>query len=200
MLDDRTPPSEPALVDDATSQPTIPASPSDPALHASQLGQQPTQLAPTEPAIASPDTAGASPEPPAGPSRRTVIEIFALTVVVIIALVVTVSALAAGHRSSQPSQVELPFTGLSDPQGVAVDAAGNVYVTDAESGRVLKLPAGSNAQVELSFTALKWPAGVGVDSGGNVYLADASNNRVVKLPAQQCIARPAHPPVARADS
>jgi sugar lactone lactonase YvrE len=43
------------------------------------------------------------------------------------------------------TQVELPFTGLQAPDGVAVDTAGNVYVTDGQSGdisRVLKLPAG----------------------------------------------------------
>jgi DNA-binding beta-propeller fold protein YncE len=35
---------------------------------------------------------------------------------------------------------ELPFTGLSNPLGVAVDTAGTVYVTDYY--RVFKLPAG----------------------------------------------------------
>jgi serine/threonine-protein kinase len=34
----------------------------------------------------------------------------------------------------------LPFTGLNFPNGVAVDAAGNLYVTDAGNNRVLKLP------------------------------------------------------------
>jgi DNA-binding beta-propeller fold protein YncE len=36
----------------------------------------------------------------------------------------------------------LPFTGLNLPLGVAVDAAGNVYVTDDSNQRVVKLPAG----------------------------------------------------------
>jgi serine/threonine-protein kinase len=36
---------------------------------------------------------------------------------------------------------ELPFNGLNEPEGVAVDAAGNVYVTDVSTNRVLKLPA-----------------------------------------------------------
>ena len=42
-------------------------------------------------------------------------------------------------RSTAPT--ELPFTGLNHPYGVAVDAAGNVYVTDTGNNRVLKLPA-----------------------------------------------------------
>jgi serine/threonine-protein kinase len=36
----------------------------------------------------------------------------------------------------------LPFTGLNYPNGVAVDTAGNLYVTDEGNDRVLKLPAG----------------------------------------------------------
>ncbi len=39
------------------------------------------------------------------------------------------------------TQVALPFTGVKDPQGVAVDTAGNVYVADKGNNRVLKLPA-----------------------------------------------------------
>ena len=86
----------------------------------------------------------------------------------------------------------LPFTDLNEPWGVAVDTAGNVYITEAaEAGvnntgnnRVLKLPAGSNTPVELPFTGLTSPGGVAVDSAGNVYVADWSNNRVLKLPAQ----------------
>ncbi|WP_081282635.1 serine/threonine-protein kinase PknD [Mycobacterium asiaticum] len=34
----------------------------------------------------------------------------------------------------------LPFQGLKNPQGIAVDAAGNVYVVDSGNNRVLKLP------------------------------------------------------------
>ena len=34
----------------------------------------------------------------------------------------------------------MPFTGFMSPNGVAVDSAGNVYVTDAGNKRVLKLP------------------------------------------------------------
>jgi serine/threonine-protein kinase len=45
--------------------------------------------------------------------------------------------LAAGATT----QTLLPFTGLNIPWGVAVDGAGNVYVTDHDNNRVVKLPA-----------------------------------------------------------
>jgi DNA-binding beta-propeller fold protein YncE len=46
--------------------------------------------------------------------------------------------LAAGSTT----QTELPFTGLSFPEGVAVDATGAVYVADSDNDRVLRLAAG----------------------------------------------------------
>jgi DNA-binding beta-propeller fold protein YncE len=88
------------------------------------------------------------------------------------------------------TQVELPFTGLYAPQEVAVDTAGDVYVTDGVynpdvgHSRVLKLPAGSSTQVELPpFTGLSNPAGVAVDTAGTVYVTEFGANRVLRLPA-----------------
>ena len=59
----------------------------------------------------------------------------------------------------------LPFTGLYQPQAVAVDSAGAVYVTDFNN-RVVMLAAGSNNQTELPFTGLSYPEGVVVDGAG----------------------------------
>ena len=36
----------------------------------------------------------------------------------------------------------LPFTDLSNPQGLAVDDSGNLYVSNTGKNRVLKLAAG----------------------------------------------------------
>jgi serine/threonine-protein kinase len=74
----------------------------------------------------------------------------------------------------------LPFSGLYQPQGLAVDSSGAVYVTDFNN-RVVKLAAGSNGQTVLPFTGLSYPEGVAVDGQGNVYVADRGNNRVLKL-------------------
>ena len=80
-------------------------------------------------------------------------------------------------------QVTLPFTGLDGPIGVAVDAAGDLYVTNALNNRVLKLAAGSATQSELPFTGVNVPAGVAVDTAGNLYVTDSHNGRVLKLAA-----------------
>jgi serine/threonine-protein kinase len=82
--------------------------------------------------------------------------------------------------SSKPSV--LPFNGLYQPQDLAVDQAGAVYVTDFNN-RVVKLDAGSNSQTVLPFSGLNYPEGVAVDSQGSVYVADRGNDRVVKLQA-----------------
>ncbi|HWY00862.1 MAG TPA: serine/threonine-protein kinase PknD [Mycobacterium sp.] len=76
----------------------------------------------------------------------------------------------------------LPFSGLYQPQGLAVDNAGAVYVADFNN-RVVKLTAGSTSQTVLPFAGLNFPEGVAVDGQGSVYVADRGNNRVLKLPA-----------------
>jgi hypothetical protein len=61
----------------------------------------------------------------------------------------------------------LPFTGVNHVS-VAVDAAGNLYVTDDTEKQVLELPAGSASQEVLPFTGLDSPKGVAVDTAGTL--------------------------------
>jgi DNA-binding beta-propeller fold protein YncE len=87
--------------------------------------------------------------------------------------------------SSGPSsrQTVLPFIGLTYPDSIAVDAAGNVYVADTRGNRVVEVAAGSQAQTVPPFTGLSSPGGVAVDAAGNVYVSDSRSNRVLKLAA-----------------
>jgi DNA-binding beta-propeller fold protein YncE len=80
-------------------------------------------------------------------------------------------------------QTVLPFAGLNNPLGVAVDTAGSVYVTDKLNHRVLKLAADSGTQTVLPFTDLVDPAAVAVDKVGNLYVSDCNTSRVWKLAA-----------------
>ena len=76
---------------------------------------------------------------------------------------------------------ELPFAGVNEPWGLAVDPAGNVYVADNGGKRVLELAAGSTTPTVLPFVGLKGPRGVAVGPYGSVFLVDASGG-VLKLP------------------
>lgn len=74
----------------------------------------------------------------------------------------------------------------SGPFGLAVDAQGNVYVTDAGDNTIKKLsPTGEVLAVwGKTGTApgeLNWPEGVAVDTQGNVYVADFGNGRIQKF-------------------
>jgi sugar lactone lactonase YvrE len=70
---------------------------------------------------------------------------------------------------------------LLKPGGVAVDAAGNVFIADTFNNRVVKVPANGGDQITLD-SRLNLPADVAVDGAGNVFIADTYNNRVVKVP------------------
>ena len=87
------------------------------------------------------------------------------------------------------------YASFNQPTGIAVDAAGNIYVADNQNnviriistaGMVSTL-AGSGVQggangVAASAT-FNFPQGVAVDAAGNVYVADYGNNLIRKISA-----------------
>lgn len=82
--------------------------------------------------------------------------------------------------------------GLDSPNGVAVDAAFNLYIGDTQNQRVrmvtystgtISTLAGTGAKTFTAdgpgtTAALARPQGVAVDSSGTVYVADSDNNRI----------------------
>ena len=62
---------------------------------------------------------------------------------------------------------------FSLPNGIAVDASGNIYVADQTNNAVRKIAAGGI--VSTFATGFNAPRGVDVDISGNLYVSDSSN-------------------------
>jgi len=92
---------------------------------------------------------------------------------------------------------------FKDPQGIAVDFFGNVYVADAANQAVRKISA--SGDVKSIALGLFNPESVAVDGAGTVYVADSqgvhkiSNGKVELLPSVALTSSP-EGPFAHADS
>ena len=89
--------------------------------------------------------------------------------------------------------------GLSFPEGVAVDEAGNLFIVDSGNDLIRKVDtvtdiittvAGTFRQEDFSGdggpatqASLNFPQGVAVDGAGNLFIADSDNHRIRKVDA-----------------
>lgn len=75
----------------------------------------------------------------------------------------------------------LPSNGLVWPSAVAVDAAGDVFITDQSTGSISELVAGATTLVVV-HTGLTAPEGIAVDSTGNLYVSQQGSASLTVYP------------------
>jgi len=83
--------------------------------------------------------------------------------------------------------------GFAYPDGVAIDAKGNMYVTDSYTDLIRKISpsavvttlagtgSGGFANGTGSGASFNHPVGIAVDTSGNIYVADQNNNAIRKV-------------------
>ena len=105
-----------------------------------------------------------------------------------------VSTLAGSVRHYRSTDSPGSSASFNQPAALAMDASGNIYVSDTENNTIRKVtlsgivttfagsPVLSGSTDGIGATALfNKPAGIAVDSGGNVYVADAGNFTIRKI-------------------
>jgi len=85
----------------------------------------------------------------------------------------TVTQAGATYVAANP--VPLVGSGLSNPFGVAVDGAGNVYIADTYNNAIKEWSPATGTVTTLVASGLHYPEGVAVDGAGNVYIANGDN-------------------------
>jgi len=89
-------------------------------------------------------------------------------------------AQAAAQRGAAASSAS---TGASEqvcPAGIAVDGGGNLFVADANSGKILRIDAKSS-KATTATSDLSLPGAIQFDANGNLYVSEQGHARILEL-------------------
>jgi len=111
----------------------------------------------------------------------------------------TISTVAGGGSNSPTQSGAATSAMIIDPWNVALDSAGNLYITAPVQGGVLKVSSGGTISVvagtcnwsrgysgdggPATSALLSWPEGIAVDASGELYIGDNNNFRLRKVGA-----------------
>ncbi len=91
--------------------------------------------------------------------------------------ILTVTQAGNGYVAAGALTTLIPPTPV-EPEGLAVDRSGNVYIADNGDNAIKDWNATTHSLVTLVSSGLSGPTAVAVDAAGNVYIADAGDNAI----------------------
>lgn len=92
----------------------------------------------------------------------------------------------AGAAEQFPAAVPAPAAAtqaaLAAPEGIAVDAGGNLFIADTGANAILRVDAKTNLISRVALDSeLNTPGALAIDRRGNLFVADRGNHRVVEF-------------------
>lgn len=75
----------------------------------------------------------------------------------------------------------LVSAGLNNPQGLAVDGTGNVFIADTVNNAIKEWNVATQQIITLLSSGLSSPSALALDAQDNIFIADTGNNAIKKL-------------------
>jgi sugar lactone lactonase YvrE len=81
----------------------------------------------------------------------------------------------AGHGNANGSTTNALF---NNPQGIALDSAGNLFVADTADNAIREISANGNV---TTIATLNHPAGIAISASSNIYVANFGDNTIAEI-------------------
>jgi hypothetical protein len=87
-----------------------------------------------------------------------------------------------GMQGAQGDGGKAVEASLDSPAGLAIDATGNLFISDSHNDRIRRVDASGNIRT-IPATGLYLPIGVTVDKFGNLFVGDAEHHQIRRIDA-----------------